>query len=161
MKLIGDLLHVFDSPADVLKTDAETMAKRDTHAKKVEEAARVYMSALQNFIPTDRVPLYVHMCVDHAPDMIRKVGSLSRWSMQGEEHLHSLRKKDRGRRCSFAKEGTKRRGGGLVRRSMYMTQVAVEFIRAKCGMNAPEREMPWVRRKAARLKQLVGRNQTS
>ena len=69
--------------------------------------------------------------------------------------MHSLRKGDRRRRMSFGKVGTIRKGGSKLRKSMFHTQLGVEFTRQQTQSTTPEREAPWVRAKKARLLQLV------
>ena len=148
--LVDLLLETFDTPADIFKTDDGTMQARREHAEAISQAASEYIEAIKEIDGSGAILLYPHIAKEHAPAMVLAVGSLPRWSMQPEEHLHALRKKDKSRRSAHASGGEKRRGGGVVERSFLSTQFGVEWNRIVANAQQPEREPIWVRAKKRR-----------
>ena len=108
LKLLKDVvLEIYDNPEDLFNDDAATMELRAKHAAEIKAAAIHYKHAwLAVAQVPERMPIYVHVAEAHLPAMTMKVGSLSRFSMQGEEHLHSVRKRDKKTRSSNRKVGT-------------------------------------------------------
>ena len=118
--------------------------------RAISQAASEHIEAIKEIDGSAAIPLYLHIAKEHAPAMVMAVGSLPRWSMQPEEHLHALRKKDKARRSAHASGGEKRRGGGVVERSFLSTQFGVEWNRIISNASDPEREPIWVRAKKRR-----------
>ena len=116
--LIDVLLEMFDEPqaADILKTDPATMQAREIYdTSEIYDKASKYIEAIKGIDGSGAIPLYPHIPKEHAPAMVMAVGSLPQWSMQLEEHLHALRKKDKSRRSGHGSAGAKRRGRGRGR----------------------------------------------
>ena len=142
IQLVG---FTFDAPADMFKKDEATIDKRKAHAEKTRQAAGLYKRLWMLYTKApSRVPLYVHVAEVHIPRMMVPVGSVSRFAMQGEEHLHSQRKRDRKTRASHKKVGSKgrRKKDGTyttVTRGKHETQIGIEAIRRTIRKQMPLR----------------------
>ena len=103
-ELKDSILCIFDEPEDLFKTDPATLALRKEHADDIAAKAKAYKAAWLSWTHSpERCPMYIHIAEMQIPGMVMKVGSMSRWSMQGEEHLHSKRKLLRKTRTSHRK----------------------------------------------------------
>jgi transcriptional antiterminator Rof (Rho-off) len=135
-KLVIALKEKFDAPEDLFKADSGTMNKREAQAEKIRHSAACYrrmwlaVSGGQNA----SVPFYIHVAEVHVPRMTMSVGWIGRFQMQGEEHLHSQRKKDRKTRTNHRlvgsvlqtkKDGTK----AIVKKGKHYSQLKLEAIR--------------------------------
>ena len=123
---------------------AAQKAERESRAAKLEGLAKAYLDLYVKHIGADYVTLYMHVCCMHAGQMVRRVGSLSRWSMQALEHSHSLRKKDQRLACNFAVTGRltrKRRDGtqATIKICHFNTQLTRESMRFGAKASLPER----------------------
>lgn len=146
-------LETFDEPTDMLSTDAHVLEKRERWAQKIQRHANAYMEAMLKVVPHDRVGLYPHFATDHLADMVRRIGSQSRLSMQGEEHAHSLRNRDRKGRASHKMEGAatrKNKDGtkGTTKVGKHETQLRTEVVRQVATFQVATREPYWRRSKA-------------
>jgi hypothetical protein len=103
--LIDELEDEWDEGEDVWDTSDETHEERDKRARKAQELAGKYLDLYVEHVGADNVTLYLHVVFHHAPSMIRRVGSLSRWSMQALEHRHSLRKTQHRHGCNHRGQG--------------------------------------------------------
>ena len=110
-------------------------------------------------MPHDKINLYPHFAVDHFPEFTIRHGALVRYSMQGEEHAHSLRKRDRKTRSNHKwagcagrrdKDGNKtvvEHGAGT-----HEAQLRLDAIRMHVNLALPQRQSAWRRAREAHLK---------
>ena len=114
-------------------------------AQKIHEAALTYKRAWLAYCDVpERMPIYVHIAECHLPAMTMAVGSLTRFSMQGEEHLHSVRKRDRKTRSSMKPVGSKgalKKDGthAIIKRGHLESQIKREKVRAWAKKQIPQR----------------------
>lgn len=122
----------------------EAQSKRDERASKVKDLSEKYLDLYVRHIGADKVTLYLHVVHHHAPTMIRRVGSLSRWSMQPIEHRHSLRKKQHRLACNHKKKGAlgKFRKDGtqsVVSIGYHTTMLSTASLQDQVDREVPER----------------------
>ena len=145
VKLKEAVLAKFDGPTDLFKTDRATLATRKVHADEIHEAALTYKKAWLAYCDVpERMPIYVHIAECHLPAMTMAVGSLTRFSMQGEEHLHSVRKRDKKTQSSMKPVGSKgalKKDGthAIVKRGHIESQIKREKVRAWAKKQIPQR----------------------
>ena len=129
-------------PEDIY--DANKQGERDERADAALGLGRTYLDLFVKYIGADKVTLYLHVCVMHIPNYIRRCGSLREWSMQALEHCHSLRKKSWRVSCNkrhAGGQGRKKKDGThtTIKRGFMATEMGRQHALCESAIAVPER----------------------